>query len=1023
MNPVRRFRLTRAVFAGAAILLGLIGPALQGQAPPAVQAPASLDVQDAARALEHFNAGNYADAATLYGGIPTKYPSSPLIPEATFRLGYINYLQGEYEKAVELLEKVGTIPNAPKEIVELATLLVPQVSSAKASKLAAGEPARRDSFEEAVRGFDTFMKSFPQSEEVESANFGKAVALLQLERYEDAAAALRINLQRFPQSASALDSQYLLALTLSALATVTNQKATAVDASAEKNYTEAERLLNDIITKRTDVAIANDARFQIGELNFARAGFTTNDETRRKALLNRALDSYRLVASKDLVIQAQRARIEQFKQLTLQALRARDFPANKRYQRLIEKETEKLALLENREDQTLTAKFKSGEIFFQLGRADEARVVLNFIGKFLDKPEVKTQAAYTRVMSYAIQQINANGANADLAKKLEEQYRAFIAAHPKSKIGDNLAILVGSGFVESDPEKAIKYFKESLTDYPEGRFRIEALAQQAAALAKLQRFDEALKLYQETLATKPAKEIAAAAELGIATIYRETGKKDEAIASFKSIREKYTGTDQAEQAGFYIGQLLMEKGDIAGAITELETFTKTYPKNANAPEALFALAQAQLAGGKKDAALATFKEVPAKFPESRVAPYTYFQRAQVMQTDQKLSEVIVIMREFIKAYPESDELFQAYDYIAQIHAAEGKTPEAVAVYEEFAKDHGKHPNAPTALRKVAGIWKAHAISQGRYMALKDEQRAEWTKGLDNSVTVSERILNEYAGSPEVALALQDLLEVEKLRRQAKLITDADVEKYFQDLAAKFADNPATRSKVIFTLASFTYEQDKDKAIAQMSGVYDPTQKYAPADLDLYGQALIQQGKLDEAMTIYGKLAADYPTPPNTEPAKAARDIQEAQSMALFGSGKVLQEQKKLDEAKQRFDQLEKLYAWSPKMQEANYGIALGLHEQKSYDEALKRLTQVTRSNTAPATLRANGMLLFGRIKEEQGDYQSAIDNYIKIASFYSGVPDAAAEGLWRGAQLLEKQGQGELPMPKLADKKAAGAKK
>lgn len=994
---------------------------MYAQAPAA--APASLDVQDATRALEHFNAGDYAAAATLYEGIPVKYPSSPLIPEATFRLGYIHYLQGEYEKGIELLEKVRTLPTAPKEIMELATLLVPQVSSAKANKLPPEDPARRESFEEAVRGFDTFIQTYAQSEEVESANYGKAVALLQLEQYEAAAAALRINLQRFAQSPSALDSQYLLALTLSALATVTNQKATATDTSADANYTEAEKLLNDIIAKRSDVALTNDARFQIGELNFARAGFATKDPERRKSLLNRALESYRLVASRDLVLQAQKARIEQFKQLTVQAMRARDFAANKRYQRQTEKETEKLALLESREDQTLTAKLKSGEIFFQLGRADESRVVLNFIEKFIEKPEIKTQVAYYRVMSYAIQNIDAHGQNAQVATKLEETYQAFITAHPKSKIGENLAILVGSGFVESEPEKAIKYFKESLEDYPEGRFRIEALTQQAAALAKLQRYDEALALYTETLAKNPGKDIAAAAEFGIASIHRETGKKDEAIASFKSIREKYSGTEQAEQAGFFIGQLLMEKGDLPGAISEFETFIKTFPKNASVPEAMFALAQAQLSAGKKEDALTTFKEIPGKFPDSRVAPYTFFQRAQVKQADQKLDEVIPIMRDFIKAYPESEELFQAYDYIAQIHAAESKGMDAVAVYEEFAKDRAQHPQAPAALRKVAALWKAYAESQGRYIALNDEQRAEWSKGLENSITTSERILNDYPESPEVALALQDVLEVQKLRRQAKLITDEDVEKYFQELATKFADRPATRSKVIFTLASFTYERDKNKAIEQMASVYDPSQKYAPSDLDLYGQALIQEGKLDEAMTVYEKLATDYPIPANTEPTKAARDIQEAQSMALFGSGKVFQEQKKLEEAKQRFDQLEKLYAWSPKMQEANYGIALGLHQQKDYEEALKRLTQVTRSNTAPAPLRAHGMLLFGQIKEEQGDFQSAIDNYIKIASFYSGVPDAAAEGLWRGAQLLEKQGKGEIPMPKAPEKKAASPKK
>src|SRR4051812_42068133 len=126
MKFARRFRLAQAVIAGTVILPGgFVGPAVHAQA-PAPAAPAPLDVQDATRALEHFNAGNYADAETLYAGIPVKYPSSPMIPEATFRLGYINYLQGEYEKAVEQLTKVGTIPNAPAEIVELATLLIPQ---------------------------------------------------------------------------------------------------------------------------------------------------------------------------------------------------------------------------------------------------------------------------------------------------------------------------------------------------------------------------------------------------------------------------------------------------------------------------------------------------------------------------------------------------------------------------------------------------------------------------------------------------------------------------------------------------------------------------------------------------------------------------------------------------------------------------------------------------------------------------------------------------------------------------------
>ena len=62
-------------------------------------------------------------------------------------------------------------------------------------------------------------------------------------------------------------------------------------------------------------------------------------------------------------------------------------------------------------------------------------------------------------------------------------------------------------------------------------------------------------------------------------------------------------------------------------------------------------------------------------------------------------------------------------------------------------------------------------------------------------------------------------------------------------------------------------------------------------------------------------------------------------------------------------------------------------------------------------LRANSMLLLGKIHESNKRFDQAIDNYIKIATYYQGVPEVAAEGLWRGAQLLEKQASGELPRP------------
>ncbi|MCX7868861.1 MAG: tetratricopeptide repeat protein, partial [Terrimicrobiaceae bacterium] len=155
-------------------------------------------------------------------------------------------------------------------------------------------------------------------------------------------------------------------------------------------------------------------------------------------------------------------------------------------------------------------------------------------------------------------------------------------------------------------------------------------------------------------------------------------------------------------------------------------------------------------------------------------------------------------------------------------------------------------------------------------------------------------------------------------------------------------------------------------------------------------------------------------PAGTAPTQAPPAIQEAQAIALFGRARVLQEKGQTAEAGKLFQQLKSLYPWSPKVLEADYGIAQSLREQKKFDEAIGLLGGVIRATNATAELRARSMLLFGYImldktnsasdpKQQEQFLGAAIDNFIKIPQFYGGVPKAAAEGLWMGSQLLERQ--------------------
>ena len=158
-------------------------------------------------------------------------------------------------------------------------------------------------------------------------------------------------------------------------------------------------------------------------------------------------------------------------------------------------------------------------------------------------------------------------------------------------------------------------------------------------------------------------------------------------------------------------------------------------------------------------------------------------------------------------------------------------------------------------------------------------------------------------------------------------------------------------------------------------------------------------------------------PQNVTANQASQVVQEAQAIALFGRARVAQEQGQTAEAGKLFQELKALYPWSPKVLEADYGIGQSLKDEGKLDEAVTLLTGLIRAPTATAELRANAMLLGGAIMAEKAKAATdakqkdeflgaAIDYFIKIAQFYGGVPTAASQGLWMGAQLLEQQANG-----------------
>lgn len=994
---------------------------VMAQAPAA---PVTRDQQMMDEALQLASQGKYADAAAKYEEMVKLFPQVPRVPEANFYAGQNFYRAGNYDQAIADFKKVIDAKNLPAEyaqLPELALSLTAQALYGKAGKMGPEDQRRKTTLEEAVKQFDNYLAKYPNSEEVETATYYKGLALFQLSRFDEAITALRANMAKFAQSPTVQDSQYLLGLTLAAKASNEKQKPGAAAATADAEFDEAEKLFRDIIAKRQNVALMNDAQFQIGELLMGSAGFMDKpeDKKKREETFNKSLDAFRSVASKENVVAAQKARIQQFADLRTRFGTAHDVANFQKYKRIVDNETDRLAQIEQTQDQTLTAKLRTGIIFFSQGKWDETRVFYTQMENLgvLEDANDKKQAAYFVAMSYAQQ---------DIVDKAVEKYNAFQSAYHADPLAENLPLAVGAMFLSEkhkDPDKAIHYFSEGIKNYPKSKLLGAMVLARAGAQIELGQFDPAIAALKETLSKNPPKDLAVDAEFYLGTIYAKTGKIAEAIKQFKEVRDKFAGTPQAEQAHYQVGQMLSET-DAKAAIPELEAFFKKFPKSHYMPAALFALGKAQVGTNQAAEALNTFKKVATEFPKSDPAPFSYFERASILQKEQKFDDCLAIMKEFIKDYPASPALFQAYDFIAQIQTMKKDGGlDAVATYEEFISKRGNGTNTAEALLKIAALWKAYSDSQGPYLAIEEAKRAEWRKGIEKSLAAAETLLSKFPDSPQVAKALNTIMDDQRAQQQVKLRSEEEIQKYFRDLAEKFSGKPNTQAKILFTQAALTYDKDKDKAVEQMSQAYKPDLKFAPEDLDLYGQALIESKKVDEAIKIYEKLDKDYKI--NGDEKKAPKEFQEARAIVLAGLGKAYQAKGDVvskDKGGKLFAELEQNFPWSPKMLEVNYGIAVALHDKQDDDEAIKRIQEVIKAQKAPAELRAKSMLLLGDIHKANGRIPLAIDNYIKISVFYTGVPKVAAEGLWRGAQLLEDQSTGKYPMPTPTPKPAAAPK-
>lgn len=975
-------------------------------------APAFAQSPNAAKASQEaydlYVQGNFKEAEAAYSKLLKEYPTDMVVPSATVQQGFANFFLLNFDKSISILEKAETDTTMPKELLPGIAAFLPQVYGAKAGAMPASDPKRKDAFKLAITKYTNFMEKFPKSDQIESARYGRALCKYQIGEFASAAEDLETNRKEFPKSPTIQDSENLLALALATQGSIELSKGDSADKTKGLAFfKQSKDILQDIIKKNTNLPLVNDARFQLAEILYSEA--SSYPEAERTPLFAAAREAYRAVVPNNDLITLQESILAGFPE------RRRKVFTNKAALALLDKEIEReqrrLGELKGKPDMISTSRMKLGEIYFTQGDLNKSRVILRHITPFLAKDDDKMRAQYFLTLTYLLQ---------SQAEDATKNYTLFQEKFKGNPLAQSLPWMMGNLYLSHpnpairNPEKAIQYFDESIANYPKGSHIGLSIVSKANAQISLGKMQEAEATFQKVLTGTPSEDEALIARMGLGDIYVRTQQWDKVIAAFQEVINKFPKRPQVTDARYWIAIATQQKGDYKAAIPLLQAMITDFPAATNyLPNVLYSLASAQVTTNDLPAAMETLKTLAEKYPDSAPAPVAYFMQAQILAKGGKPAEANEQMEAFIKKYPENERIFAAYDWLAQFDYNKKEWLAAITKYQEFVDKYPKSPSASLALQRIAEYSKQWAESLGRYGALTTDERKVWEERMAMSSKASTQLISSYPDSAELSPAIQTLIAGQDALITAELKTTNQLELEMKTLAAA-ATTPAGKSKILFGLATWVAKHDPKHALDTMKEAYNPQVVYSPADLDTYGVALLDAAKLDDAEAVFKKLLADYPVPAGTDPQKATPLVQHAQANSLFGQARIAQERGQTADAGEKFLQLKKNYPWSPKVLEADFGIAQAEVVAGKLDAAIARLPALIRAPNASADLRAKAMLLGGEIQEKKfklaADQKAkddtlgaAIDYYIKIDQFYSGVPTVAAEGLWRGAQLLEQQ--------------------
>ena len=816
----------------------------------------------------------------------------------------------------------------------------------------------------------------------------------------------------------------------------------------------------------------------------------TKEQTAR---LNAALEAFRAVRSIEEVKAAEEAKIQFYNESInrLTPGTPEYAPSKNYYENLISVEAEKLDKLKNGTDQYVAARIAIARIFLFLKKNDECRVLIRYLQgqpELLAK-DPEAQAAIAALLCHTYLGQDNLEKSVETYDAFRGAFKGNEAGEDLPLFTANLVVEKGqSAKAEEIVNQGMEDFKAA-NNGAGWQFATDAVRILIKVALDKGDYEKAQTLCDKVLSSVPKPDVEVETLLikgavleGMAVSKGAPAQRDEAIRIFQTIRDKFPTNPKAEDAWFRQCQIYAGmENSTARAIDEMTKFNaafeggkgKSEKAKTNVAINLYQLGKVQDQAGKPDDAIKTFRKVLDTYADEEATPDAYFRIFDIETKRKDFAAAKKAMEQYLEKYPMHKNVYFAYSNIAEILYSGALTPKVgkdgkplppgavfadldagtKKLYEyvdyEKAKDI-KPQRGQDALVKIVDRWVKQLSTYGNFALLGKDQKNAWQHSVDEVTRAVDKSVKEYPEGERLGEILEKAVAVQKERVKAQQTDAAGGLAYFEKLITDYGTANITKAKLHASEASFLQDYDAKKAatiremaFTEMGAVPKPAAptagpnptsaptipRFQPSDWDQRLSDSFEGQKYPEMTKMIERIRAEYPLDaPGLSP-MAQRLTEDANAVALFWEGKVLETKNDVTGAGKKFEELRAKFPRSAKLMEADYGIINGkltagtLKADADRVASVKRLTEIiSYTNTKKFDLQAKSLFLVGQIYEDAGDYEAAIAAYAKVAARFASVPKVAGDGLWKAANLAERQFKKEIPVKTKAERKALADK-